>query len=206
MAHYGEFNDLFSTRQEIVHEGITRIRPSGDDDDVAEGGGGGGGVFDVEGGGGDDGYSGSEGELVGGGEAGYSDDDDSEDVGSKFVSSYADRERVSAAGGTSDLRLKTPAEKAKQKLTMVFDTEYFSSSDTRLVDNLATAFGDRLPTFNLHTLAATAVWITTEHAETDKVLGDYCKAKRIDPADLLRYQTMIGPKLREVRAEQSKRR
>lgn len=195
MTYFGDFNDLFSTRQEIVHEGVTRIRPSGDDDVGGDAGGVGGDV-DVE-----EEYS--DDLIGGGGEADdYSDVDegdegDSEGGGQKFVSSYADRERVSAAGGTSDVRFKTPAEKAEQKLRMVFDSDYFASSNDLLVRKLMNAFGNRLPTLNLHTLAATAVWMTTEHERTDKVLGDYCKAKRIDPADLLRYQTIIGKKLKD---------
>ena len=192
MTHYGEFNDLFSTRQEIIYEGIGRIRPSGDDDgDIRDGGDVGDDdeySDDLVGGGGDDG--GESGDDDGGG-----DDSGDDDGRPKFVSSYADQQRVSA-GGTADNRFRTPAERAKIKLTAVFDSDYFSSSDTRLVMKLVNAFGERLPTLNLHVLAATATWMESDHPSTEKALGDWCKAKRVDPADLLRYQTIIGDRLR----------
>lgn len=183
MANIGGFNEFFSTSgYDIVSggEGKTVKFATGDASDGGEYGG-------------DDQYSaGSEEELIpptGDASDGGDDGGDEEDSdGPKYVTSFHDASRASM-GGTTDMRFKTPAEKAALKLALVFDTDYFSTTDRKLIKRLTETFSDRLHTFNLHTLAAAAVWIRDE--KPVKEMKQYCAEMRIDAADLVRYQNII---------------
>lgn len=129
------------------------------------------------------------------------------DSGPKYVTTYADTQRV-GMGGT-DNRFKTVEQKAEDRLKLVYETPHFSGMerDDILISKLTKKFGTRLPMLNLHTLLATAVWIQDSRSlsekEKMKKMAVFCGTGQggmgVDAADLLRYQKLITKTKPEIK-------
>lgn len=136
------------------------------------------------------------------GDFGEAPEEDSFEEPDRYVTTFSDFGRVSSGGGT-DNRFKTPEEKAIDRLSLVYEMSAFSGmeKDETLIKKLSEKFGTRLPTLNLHTLLATAIWVRKpkekwSEATKDKEFRKFCGpvssgGMDIDAADVMRYEMLL---------------